>query len=92
MKFYQAIKKSLLYLREGQKENFNEQFRPNSSVSLNYWMKVLSQAKIHTQGPDLEKIVFPHGPIVVFGASNFPLAFSTAGGDTISAFACWLSS
>lgn len=46
-----------------------------------------SEVKIHTQGPDLRKMNFPLGPIVVFGASNFPLAFSTAGGDTISAFA-----
>lgn len=37
--------------------------------------------------PDLRKINFPIGPIAVFGASNFPLAFSTAGGDTVSAFA-----
>ena len=29
----------------------------------------------------------PLGPVVVFGASNFPLAFSVAGGDTASAFA-----
>lgn len=44
-------------------------------------------ASIHTQGPDLRKMLYPIGPVVVFGASNFPLAFSTAGGDTISAFA-----
>lgn len=37
--------------------------------------------------PDLRKMMHPLGPVVVFGASNFPLAFSTAGGDTISAFA-----
>ena len=37
--------------------------------------------------PDLRKMHFPIGPVVVFGASNFPLAFSTAGGDTISALA-----
>lgn len=37
--------------------------------------------------PDLRKMQYPIGPIVVFGASNFPLAFSTAGGDTISALA-----
>jgi len=37
--------------------------------------------------PDLRKMYFPIGPVVVFGASNFPLAFSTAGGDTISALA-----
>lgn len=35
--------------------------------------------------PDLRKINIPLGPIVVFGASNFPLAYSTAGGDTASA-------
>lgn len=29
----------------------------------------------------------PIGPIVVFGSSNFPLAYSTAGGDTASALA-----
>jgi len=37
--------------------------------------------------PDLRKIMFPLGPVVVFGASNFPLAYSVAGGDTASAFA-----
>jgi 2,5-dioxopentanoate dehydrogenase len=35
--------------------------------------------------PDLRRMLFPLGPVVVFGASNFPLAFSTAGGDTASA-------
>ncbi|MEZ4793346.1 MAG: aldehyde dehydrogenase (NADP(+)) [Gelidibacter sp.] len=37
--------------------------------------------------PDLRKMLIPIGPIAVFGASNFPLAFSTAGGDTVSALA-----
>ncbi|EOZ98438.1 Ketoglutarate semialdehyde dehydrogenase [Indibacter alkaliphilus LW1] len=37
--------------------------------------------------PDIRRMLFPLGPVVVFGASNFPLAFSTAGGDTISALA-----
>lgn len=36
---------------------------------------------------DLRKMLVPLGPIAVFGASNFPLAFSTAGGDTAAAFA-----
>jgi 2,5-dioxopentanoate dehydrogenase len=36
---------------------------------------------------DLRKMLFPIGPVVVFGASNFPFAFSTAGGDTASALA-----
>ena len=37
--------------------------------------------------PDLKMIQRPIGPVAVFGASNFPLAFSTAGGDTAAAFA-----
>lgn len=37
--------------------------------------------------PDLRLTMRPIGPVVVFGASNFPLAFSTAGGDTASALA-----
>ena len=37
--------------------------------------------------PDIRKMLVPLGPIVVFGASNFPFAYSTAGGDTASAFA-----
>ncbi|WP_234854004.1 aldehyde dehydrogenase (NADP(+)) [Paracoccus everestensis] len=37
--------------------------------------------------PDLRLMQRPIGPVAVFGASNFPLAFSTAGGDTASALA-----
>ena len=37
--------------------------------------------------PDTRKMLFPLGPVVVFGASNFPFAYSTAGGDTASALA-----
>ena len=37
--------------------------------------------------PDLRYMNQAIGPVVVFGASNFPLAFSVAGGDTASAFA-----
>ena len=37
--------------------------------------------------PDIRLIQRPIGPVAVFGASNFPLAFSTAGGDTASALA-----
>ncbi len=36
---------------------------------------------------DLRRMLVPMGPVVVFGASNFPLAFSVSGGDTASAFA-----
>ena len=37
--------------------------------------------------PDIRRMLVPMGPVVVFAASNFPLAFSTAGGDTASALA-----
>jgi acyl-CoA reductase-like NAD-dependent aldehyde dehydrogenase len=46
--------------------------------------------------PDLRRMLVPLGPVAVFGASNFPLAFSVPGGDTASALAagcrsCWSS-
>jgi len=37
--------------------------------------------------PDLRKMLVPLGPVVVFGAANFPLAYSTMGGDSASALA-----
>lgn len=37
--------------------------------------------------PDTRKMRVPLGPVVVFGAANFPFAYSTAGGDTASALA-----
>ncbi len=60
-------------------------------VKEGFWV----EASIDTSQPerkpvpkvDLRKMLVPLGPIVVFGASNFPLAFSTAGGDTASALA-----
>jgi alpha-ketoglutaric semialdehyde dehydrogenase len=36
---------------------------------------------------DIRKMMVPLGPVTVFGASNFPFAYSTAGGDTASALA-----
>src|SRR5690606_19920256 len=36
---------------------------------------------------DIRKMLVPLGPVVVFGASNFPLAYSTVGGDTAAALA-----
>ena len=52
-------------------------------------------AKIDTAQPerspmpksDIRQMLVPIGPVAVFGASNFPLAFSVAGGDTVSALA-----
>lgn len=40
-----------------------------------------------TPRPDVRRLMLPLGPVVVFGASNFPFAFATAGGDTASALA-----
>ncbi len=37
--------------------------------------------------PDIRRMQIPFGPVAIFGASNFPFAFSTAGGDTASALA-----
>ncbi|AWG20988.1 aldehyde dehydrogenase (NADP(+)) [Flavobacterium faecale] len=53
------------------------------------------EAKIDTAQPDrspmpksdIRQMLVPLGPVAVFGASNFPLAFSVAGGDTASALA-----
>jgi 2,5-dioxopentanoate dehydrogenase len=41
--------------------------------------------------PDVRKMYFPIGPVVVFGASNFPFAYSTAGVDTAAALAAGCS-
>lgn len=41
----------------------------------------------HPPKPDIRKTMIPLGPVVVFGSSNFPFAYSTAGGDTACAFA-----
>jgi NADP-dependent aldehyde dehydrogenase len=37
--------------------------------------------------PDIRRMLVPIGPVAIFGASNFPLAFGVAGGDTASALA-----
>jgi NADP-dependent aldehyde dehydrogenase len=41
--------------------------------------------------PDIRKMLVPLGPVVVFGSSNFPYAYSTAGGDTATALAAGCS-
>src|SRR5258708_7409306 len=48
------------------------------------------EARIDTtaaENPDVRKFQVPLGPVVVFGASNFPFAYSTAGGETATALA-----
>src|SRR6202008_2115442 len=44
-------------------------------------------ARLPARRPDLRLRNIAVGPVAVFGASNFPLAFSVAGGDTASALA-----
>jgi NADP-dependent aldehyde dehydrogenase len=47
--------------------------------------------RLPTPKPDLRKWYIPLGPVVVFGASNFPLAYSAIGGDSVSALAAGCS-
>lgn len=57
-------------------------------VEDDHWVEanINSNAR-HSNKPDLRQYNIPLGPVAVFGASNFPLAYSTAGGDTASALA-----
>jgi NADP-dependent aldehyde dehydrogenase len=55
-----------------------------------YWQEATLDSPLPERVPpraDLRLRKIPLGPVVVFGASNFPLAFSVAGGDTASALA-----
>lgn len=53
-----------------------------------HWLEARIDTAIPAESqPDLRKMQIAIGPVVVFGASNFPLAYSTAGGDTASALA-----
>lgn len=55
------------------------------------WVDAVIDTAIPDRKPlprvDLRRMSVPVGPAVVFGASNFPMAFSVAGGDTVSALA-----
>jgi NADP-dependent aldehyde dehydrogenase len=55
------------------------------------WVQALVETAIPDRTPlpkpDLRQMLVPIGPVAVFGASNFPLAYSVAGGDTASALA-----
>jgi NADP-dependent aldehyde dehydrogenase len=55
------------------------------------WVEAIIDTAIPDRQPipksDIRKMMIPLGPVVVFGASNFPLAYSTAGGDTAAALA-----
>ena len=55
------------------------------------WVEAIIDTAIPDRQPlpraDIRKMMVPLGPAVVFGASNFPLAYSVAGGDTAAALA-----
>jgi alpha-ketoglutaric semialdehyde dehydrogenase len=54
------------------------------------WLEARIDTAIPDKNPpkvDIRKMLVPLGPVVVFGSSNFPFAYSTAGGDTACAFA-----
>lgn len=59
-------------------------------VRTGHWLQATIDPAIPQRSPprsDLRLQKIPLGPVAVFGASNFPLAFSVAGGDTASALA-----
>ncbi len=62
-----------------------------SYVRLGDWLDATIDPALPDRQPlpraDIRRTHLPLGPVAVFGASNFPLAFSVAGGDTASAFA-----
>ena len=66
----------------GQLNQFAELLEEGSWVDAS-----IDTADTTTSGADLRRMLVPMGPVVVFGAGNFPLAFSVAGGDTASALA-----
>ena len=69
----------------GQLKLFAELLREGS------WVEAVIDTALPDRTPlpraDLRKMLVPLGPVAVFAASNFPFAFSTAGGDTASALA-----
>ena len=59
----------------------------------NYFIYIIDQyifektEEFQSDSIRIQKVTLPIGPVLVLGSSNFPLAYSTAGGDTIAAFA-----
>lgn len=69
----------------GQLRLFAEHIRSGDYLDRRYDLPLPDRAP--APRPDLRMMQRPIGPVAVFGASNFPLAFSTAGGDTAAALA-----
>ncbi|HWB92632.1 MAG TPA: aldehyde dehydrogenase (NADP(+)) [Puia sp.] len=59
-----------------------------ASCEAGHWLEARIDTAVPAESqPDIRKVQVAIGPVVVFGASNFPFAYSTAGGDTASALA-----
>ena len=69
----------------GQLRLFAAHIREGAHLDLRHDAALPDRAPIPR--PELHMVQRPIGPVAVFGASNFPLAFSTAGGDTAAALA-----
>src|SRR5687767_2220157 len=69
----------------GQLKMFAEFVREGSWVDAT--IDTADPARTPMPKPDVRRMLRPRGPVAVFGASNFPFAFSTVGGDTASALA-----
>jgi acyl-CoA reductase-like NAD-dependent aldehyde dehydrogenase len=77
---------------EGELVRTAEQFRAFARALRQGWHRDAlvdppDPASVPVARPDVRRVNVPVGPVAVFGASNFPLAFSTPGGDTASALA-----
>ncbi|ABL79587.1 MULTISPECIES: aldehyde dehydrogenase (NADP(+)) [unclassified Nocardioides] len=77
---------------EGELVRTAEQFRAFARVLRQGWHRDAlvdppDPGAVPVPRPDVRRINVPVGPVAVFGASNFPLAFSTPGGDTAAALA-----
>ena len=69
----------------GQLRLFAELLREGSWVEAR--IETAIPERLPVPKPDIRSMLKPLGPVGIFGASNFPLAFSVAGGDTASALA-----
>ncbi|WP_319546531.1 aldehyde dehydrogenase (NADP(+)) [Ruegeria conchae] len=69
----------------GQLRLFADHIEAGNYLDMRHDPAMPDRAPLHR--PDLRMIQRPLGPVAVFGASNFPLAFSVAGGDTAAALA-----
>ncbi len=81
----QARVKGELTRTIGQIEKFADMLTEGSWVEA--IIDTADAARTPAPRPDVRKMLVPLGPVVVFGAGNFPLAFSVGGGDTASALA-----